>query len=1303
MKSLSKTTAPKEDRIYGSKTNPKGSASSEKSAKEIKLSTDIIVSLTKKLKEFKLEHPNNKNVGLSDLKAVYRRGLGAYSSTHRPTISGGKPNTRNAWAMARVNAFLRKAGGGEHKKAYVQDDDLLKYDLGGDIRNHYDKEKIKGANEIEYQNLIKYGLRYDEDFLEKLSPQEKSIWLKLQDLDFENMPINLPIKNIPIEDIIFSQSDVGINIIEKNKHKIGLPICIKKDGNIYVISGNHRLFSQLIKDKKNNIKCYLKDFDENKYANGGELKEYYQRTYADGTIQKISIEDYEKNVLPNLGNGGALYLAPNGKETNLTPEQYKLVRTPEFKAWFGDFENNPEGSSKVVDENGEPLVMYHGTKSSFNKFKKQNTYFTNSKKYIKNLIGQDFEIKEVFLNSKKVCDLTKFGTREISFKNFSNECIKQGANKEYASFEELEDFVSQNKYMLWQYFRSDDTYLSDMATDWLSYFFDMIIYENSGVYGSKSKTMLFISNRKNKLPNQIKLADGTNTTFDSENPDIRYEGGGEVDKHKETYAKWKSLVNMSKSELEMFYNSEEGKVAGLKPSEASAQGIDSGRESARWIMKMKDTNVSDWTPQMWKWANKQISFISRMSGMRGGLYDEKGNKTRKHLSLLIWGHNPEKKNNGDMISNTFEQGGEVDDCINYIKYNQTIFENGYYFDMNDLSKVIDPYGQVPLNLDFTLVSYNSGGQNNLDVIDTINPTILVDKLSELLDLAKNQSYVVVHYVIDKAKRLTNIQQIKTEKIVIVDRDKIICENLNNLKDGGEIPNEIIELLKESKYLNDKSNELSLKLNEISNREDRPMGLVSENIRQSDDFKKAKIEFDNAFQRLRQFNSSPKGKQLQKYLSKLDMMQRMKIKKMNFANGGEIKIKKVRTLEDAKKDPRVENIYFEPHDYRQKSGSWWLELKEGYICKSMSCGTIHEDTLKDVLDLLNTDVVEESKYANGGETDDEQYFIAICNYVGFLPNVKDYDTEKHYRLSDAFDSLFDYMNSEDALNWMSKEGCFFSIERLYYKGNEQVGKVMYKITGKEALKLRNKRMLEKGGTFAKGGIIGSSPTLDGIKKMIGNYYYSSNISLQKINDTDEYEVHNAKGKINSVKVIYKKGRFQFVNVMSNGGTINQSINTNYMDEIKFNQLPHIDTLKNGDKILIRESVFVGDMEKPKHKGDRYVHCQVMGSGGMTNSLNLKVLNSVGTNAIRVGQGIVRPISNVLSNGRKMIVEPISKATSVGINDLYKGDIISYKGNKYEVGGVTSCMSRVKCNGVDTSKEEEFDIEDFMDNSTLINRK
>jgi hypothetical protein len=122
-----------------------------------------------------------------------------------------------------------------------------------------------------------------------------------------------------------------------------------------------------------------------------------------------------------------------------------------------------------------------------------------------------------------------------------------------------------------------------------------------------------------------------------------YKNGGKItDDKKETYKKWKGLVNMSSSELNKFLDSEEGKVAGLSRKKANELGIDYGRESARWILRMKDTPYSEWTPNMWRWAKKQISFISRMSGNKGKLFDENGKRTRKYLSLLVWGNNPLK-------------------------------------------------------------------------------------------------------------------------------------------------------------------------------------------------------------------------------------------------------------------------------------------------------------------------------------------------------------------------------------------------------------------------------------------------------------------------------------------------------------------------------------------------------------------------------------------------------------------------------------------------------------------------------------
>lgn len=83
----------------------------------------------------------------------------------------------------------------------------------------------------------------------------------------------------------------------------------------------------------------------------------------------VSVEEEEQYILDHAARdeNGKL-LAPNGKPSNLTEKQYVQVRTKAFKEWFGDWENDPKNASKVVDENGEPLVVYHSTRADFNTF-----------------------------------------------------------------------------------------------------------------------------------------------------------------------------------------------------------------------------------------------------------------------------------------------------------------------------------------------------------------------------------------------------------------------------------------------------------------------------------------------------------------------------------------------------------------------------------------------------------------------------------------------------------------------------------------------------------------------------------------------------------------------------------------------------------------------------------------------------------------------------------------------------------------------------------------------------------------------
>ena len=109
--------APKKDQIKGSDKNKKGSAAS---GKGVKFSKKIEESLSKKAKEHNEDASEGRKTSLGTLKAVYRRGAGAFSTSHRPD------QNRNSWAMGRVNAFLKllKSGKPTNPK-YTTDNDLL--------------------------------------------------------------------------------------------------------------------------------------------------------------------------------------------------------------------------------------------------------------------------------------------------------------------------------------------------------------------------------------------------------------------------------------------------------------------------------------------------------------------------------------------------------------------------------------------------------------------------------------------------------------------------------------------------------------------------------------------------------------------------------------------------------------------------------------------------------------------------------------------------------------------------------------------------------------------------------------------------------------------------------------------------------------------------------------------------------------------------------------------------------------------------------------------------------------------------
>lgn len=142
--------------------------------------------------------------------------------------------------------------------------------------------------------------------------------------------------------------------------------------------------------------------------------------FDDGAIvpATFSLSPEKETIRKKAVADGTFMKAPNGANTNLTEDQWLSVRTAAFKSWFGDWEHDPENASKVVDENGEPRVVYHGSGAKFNTFshkfamkngavKGRGFYFTDDQGYAEGFAPKGGHLFEVFLNLRNPFDAEK--------------------------------------------------------------------------------------------------------------------------------------------------------------------------------------------------------------------------------------------------------------------------------------------------------------------------------------------------------------------------------------------------------------------------------------------------------------------------------------------------------------------------------------------------------------------------------------------------------------------------------------------------------------------------------------------------------------------------------------------------------------------------------------------------------------------------------------------------------------------------------------------------------------------------------
>lgn len=432
---------------------------------------------------------------------------------------------------------------GKHKKEYLRKieeifndfrasisdktQDINKYFFASVIRDRlkdtFFEERIKNITDEEIVDLVLNDKQLEsvkqevlEEFLvESLTSEELVNYLNSVDAEFEKKKLNYNL----LQRILKLLSDIfGWNVRKgslREKELYALQGQLKNIRQAIDNVGKRETVAEKTKQEK------VDDKQETTAETNEESKpkprfRFGQKHDTRGSsVTEAPKSDYtpEMNSIKEKAIADGTFMkAPNGNPTNLTERQWLQVRTKNFINWFGDWINNPSKASKIVDENGEPLVVYHNSKKDFNTFKPNSDnyiYFTSDAEYAKDLKGG--KQYEVFINSKNPLDIT--GDANILW-------------------EERNTIITENDYLRFR--RSAYNYhFTDLSLQHTS----MKILRNSGLLNDKDGIIGYDASGLNEKgewlysegteyvvfnPNQIKSATSNNGEFSTINDDIRY-------------------------------------------------------------------------------------------------------------------------------------------------------------------------------------------------------------------------------------------------------------------------------------------------------------------------------------------------------------------------------------------------------------------------------------------------------------------------------------------------------------------------------------------------------------------------------------------------------------------------------------------------------------------------------------------------------------------------------------------------------------------------------------------------------------
>ena len=191
--------------------------------------------------------------------------------------------------------------------------------------------------------------------------------------------------------------------------------------------------------------------------------------------------------LPNQTPQDGFIHSIREKGANVNTRFENVTQSKQFKRWFGDWENNPKKASKVVNDDGTPKIVYHGTKDfGF-------TVFDISKSDDKSTLffTDDDKIASTYSGKEGISKLQDVG--KVDYSNKTPNEIAEALN----NIQSADDEFMQQKY-----YHLDKNMLNSIKSDIDKDAYALLDYlENYDFGNEKENVRNTAANLKNKLDN----------------------------------------------------------------------------------------------------------------------------------------------------------------------------------------------------------------------------------------------------------------------------------------------------------------------------------------------------------------------------------------------------------------------------------------------------------------------------------------------------------------------------------------------------------------------------------------------------------------------------------------------------------------------------------------------------------------------------------------------------------------------------------------------------------------------------------